>query len=194
MFGKFVIWNHPKLQKLTTLFDCSLFTREMVVSCLTGRSFRPLSSRSVKWAITQFRLEASHIKMNHNSLLYSLLLENKTNCVAWLIDSFGITLAEVIDMFVTVPPLRGYRFKINLQIWKMIVRKFPRIDTEVVRQHFLAIAAHSPAIASFTMNKFGITLDEIRHQFDDYEREIEMEEEYRPYLTDELRMWLGISD
>ncbi|KAH3722962.1 hypothetical protein Pelo_18331 [Pelomyxa schiedti] len=95
----FLRWGHAKLRKFATLFDCSLFTREMVTRRMTGEPFRAFSTKSVKWAITQFHLEDIHIKRNHNSLLYSILLRKKTSCVEWLIDSFGITMDEVIEMF-----------------------------------------------------------------------------------------------
>ncbi|KAH3732584.1 hypothetical protein Pelo_16586 [Pelomyxa schiedti] len=184
----FVRWGHAKLQKLATLCDCSLFTREMVITRMTGEPFRAFSSKSVKWAITQFHLEDVHIKRNHNSLLYSILLRKKISCVEWLIDSFGITMDEVIEMFEHWLPNRGF-FDIDLQEWKLIVRKFPKIDADVIRRHLMPVAVHSPSIATFTMSKFGITMEEMRHQFDDPDR-IPTMTEYKPRLTDELMLWI----
>ncbi|KAH3742771.1 hypothetical protein Pelo_15834 [Pelomyxa schiedti] len=193
MFDTFVKWSHEKLQKLVTLFDCSLFTRELVVKTLTSKPFRPFTSKSIKWAITQFHLEDTHIKRNYNSLLYSLILHKKANCAEWLIDHFGIAPHEVIDMFVFWNNHRErLDFDIDLQTWKMIVRRFPSLDVDVIRGHLMPIAAHSPSIALFTMNNFGITVDEIRHQFDDYHDRDPETTEYKPRLTEELMLWLGI--
>ncbi|KAH3731636.1 hypothetical protein Pelo_17534 [Pelomyxa schiedti] len=55
----------------------------------------------------------------------------------------------------------------------------------------MPVAVHSPSIATFTMSKFGITMEEIRHQFDDPGM-IPTMSKYKPRLTDELmRSWLG---
>ncbi|KAH3722542.1 hypothetical protein Pelo_18753 [Pelomyxa schiedti] len=49
----------------------------------------------------------------------------------------------------------------------------------------MPVAVHSPSIATFTMSKFGITMEEIRHQFDDPGM-IPTMSKYKPRLTDEL--------
>ncbi|KAH3766697.1 hypothetical protein Pelo_1459 [Pelomyxa schiedti] len=189
----FLKGDQVKLRSLEALFDCSLFTREMVTKCMTHPAFRPWSSKCVKRAIALFRLEGTHIKQNHNSLLFNLITRKKPSCVEWLIDSFEITLDEVIDMFGNrLRPSRGNSFVIDLETWKMILRKFSKIDADVIRKHFMLVAVNSPSVATFTMHKFGITIEEIRCQFDgcggDYERS-----ESGARLTPELRMWLGLS-
>ncbi|KAH3766702.1 AAA family ATPase [Pelomyxa schiedti] len=183
--------SYVKLQRLMALFGFSLFTREMVATSMTRPAFRPSSGKCVKWAITQFRLEGTHIKHNHNRLLFSLILRKKPSCAEWLIDSFGITHDEVIDMFRHFLSSRGHYFVMDLQTWKMILRKFPRIDADVIRRHLMRVAVISPSIATFTMNQCGITIEEIRHQFDrlgHFENP-----EHRARLTTELRMWLGLT-
>ncbi|KAH3759698.1 hypothetical protein Pelo_8482 [Pelomyxa schiedti] len=184
------------LQRLVALFDCSLFTKEMVTKCMTHSSFRPLSSKGVKWAITQFHLEGTHIKQNHNRLLFNLILKKKPSCVEWLIDSFEITLDEVLDMLEHGLCTSRGNFVIDLQTWKMILCKFPRIDADVIRRHLMLVAVNSPSIATFTMHKFGITIEEIRHQFDGCEGDFDIYEipEDSTRLTTELRMWLGLEE
>ncbi|KAH3759059.1 hypothetical protein Pelo_9129 [Pelomyxa schiedti] len=41
--------------------------------------------------------------------------------------------------------------------------QIPRIDTDVLRRHLMPIAVNSPSIATFTMHKFGITIEEVSH-------------------------------
>ncbi|KAH3766693.1 hypothetical protein Pelo_1454 [Pelomyxa schiedti] len=185
LLPRFVESDNFELQRLVTLLDCcSLFTRDMVTNLITADSFLPTSGKTVKWFIMQFHLEDTDIKLNHNSLLFCLLRRKKINCFEWLIDSFGITLDEVIDMIrFWLPTSRGNSVDIDLQTWKMILHKFPRIDADVIRKHFMLVAVNSPSVAAFTMHKFRITIEEIRCQF-------QMVED-RLYNDTEFRMWLG---
>ncbi|KAH3766678.1 hypothetical protein Pelo_1439 [Pelomyxa schiedti] len=138
---EFMGFGNFGLQKLVTLFDCSFFTRDMVTNAMLGNSFCPRSGKTMK----------------------------KINCMEWLIDSFGITLDEVIDMlqFWLLHMDTSYQddFDFTLETWKMILHKFPRIDADVIRStSLMLVAVNSPSVAAFTMRKFGITIDEIRRQ------------------------------
>ncbi|KAH3764562.1 hypothetical protein Pelo_3580 [Pelomyxa schiedti] len=162
LLSRFMNLSLAKLQKFVTLVDCSMITKDVAAKCLMSTEEYALrSSKSIKWAITHFSLESIHIKMGHNSLLYRLIVKSaKTNCALWLIDTFGITLNEVIEMFDHWLPLQWY-LDFQLEQWKMLLHKFPTIDIDIIRQHFMPLVMSSPGTARLIVDKFGFTITEL---------------------------------
>ncbi|KAH3763063.1 hypothetical protein Pelo_5115 [Pelomyxa schiedti] len=150
----------------TTLL--SLLTQDFVSTCLTSSECRTFSSKVVKWVIGHFHLDSIHIKANHSFLLCNLLSMRKNQCAEWLLESFSITLEDIIDMVLNwysdeVSSNSSNSFhSLDVQAWKMIVKRFPTINSQIIRDHLMYIVVLSPFHAIFTMDKFGITLDDIR--------------------------------
>ncbi|KAH3764561.1 hypothetical protein Pelo_3579 [Pelomyxa schiedti] len=162
LLSRFMSLSLAKFQKFVTLVDCSMLTKDVAAKCLMNTEEYVLqSSKSIKWAITQFGLESIHIKRDNNRLLYRLIVKStRTNCALWLIDTFGITLNEVVEMFDHWLPLQLY-FDFQLEQWKMLLHKFPTIDIDIIRQHFMPLVMSSQGAARFIMDKFGFTIAEL---------------------------------
>ncbi|KAH3746270.1 hypothetical protein Pelo_12353 [Pelomyxa schiedti] len=166
-----------KIQHLVALTEPSFLTPQLVCGAWRHRC---LSSKVVKWLTTTCPLESDDIKDSHNLLFAKLLQQDKNGCLEWLIDRFGITLDDFKEVSSRSVLTTGDPFYITFSSWKLLVRKFPGINAPLIRYHLMSIATSSPFIASFTMEKFGITLDEIRKHWS------------RRSCSDIMRLWLAL--
>ncbi|KAH3766343.1 hypothetical protein Pelo_1788 [Pelomyxa schiedti] len=151
-----------KLQWFVSFLEPSLLTTELAARSLAHRKFHPHSTKVVKWVANKFHLRPEHIKANNNHLLFKMLDLTKSSGAEWLISSFDITLPEVVAMFDYWWRSEATFFDTSLATWRMLLNKFPGIDSSVIRQHMMPIVSNSPFTGTFTINAFGITIDEVR--------------------------------
>ncbi|KAH3731451.1 hypothetical protein Pelo_17716 [Pelomyxa schiedti] len=153
-------------QFLTTFGSSPLLTPEFVANCLTPKNLAALSSKTVKWAISRFNLQYSHIKLNNNSLLLKLLCIRKNRCVQWLLDSFDIPLNDIFEMTKALlnPTMEqvGQYVQIELSGWRILLNKYPTIDRAAIIEHLMPMVVQSPHTAEFTIREYGITPEQVR--------------------------------
>ncbi|KAH3760211.1 hypothetical protein Pelo_7931 [Pelomyxa schiedti] len=144
------------LTDLKRLYSIVPFSQETAIKCCTS-PICFVSSKVIKWFVTQFHLLPMQLRGNNNILISRTLLMNKIKCSEWLIDMLGISLHDLLKV------LPGMRWgKIELSTWKFILRKFPTIDSDTVRSSMLSIVTTSPYSAIYTINKFPeITREEL---------------------------------
>ncbi|KAH3763956.1 hypothetical protein Pelo_4172 [Pelomyxa schiedti] len=130
--------NGANLSKVTQLVQSVPFSAEIVSTVLSESD--SLSS-----------------KLNNNHLLFRMLALGKRGCSKWLIDSFVIDFPEVLRMFSQW--LRHSFENIDLRTWKLILKKFPAIDTLTIQEHLIYILGCCPAALEFTVKKFGWDID-----------------------------------
>ncbi|KAH3767713.1 hypothetical protein Pelo_411 [Pelomyxa schiedti] len=145
-------WSLSAVKELTSLLP---FSAEDVARGLTSvPSVMYLCSDAVRWLVGQYNLTASHIKANHNVLLFQFILSNKKGCAEWLIDSFGISLIDVMSMFI----LWGTSDKeklLHLSTWRMILNKFPGLDCDRAWR-MMPEVCNMPCIAEYTLKRYGV--------------------------------------
>ncbi|KAH3763808.1 hypothetical protein Pelo_4327 [Pelomyxa schiedti] len=133
------------------------FTREQVArSFATSKSV--LSAKVVKWAIESFHLEARQVKANNNSLLFALIVRSKTSCAEYFVRKFNVTLKELLDMF-TKRSLGG--LSVSLTMWRMLLRQFPGITAEIVKENLMSVVIASPYIMEHSLGTLGLTVADI---------------------------------
>ncbi|KAH3732927.1 solute carrier family protein [Pelomyxa schiedti] len=156
-------------------------TPEFLASCLCSPCFRPLSSKVIKWVICTFNLQYQHIKSGNNHLLHSLLVNGKNRCAQWLLGTLNIPLDDVL----LIIELHSYWLRCDLAGWQVLLSHYgDSIDATVIRSKLMDVSTSSPHVAIYTMNKFGITLDEIRSHHSGAASCITP-------VSDETKLWLG---
>ncbi|KAH3767092.1 hypothetical protein Pelo_1041 [Pelomyxa schiedti] len=156
------------------------FTKESVAQCLANPELNVFGSmKALKWLITHFQLEREHIALNNNTLLQNLLKHRKASCAEWVINRFHITLDEVLLLTWEPSPFT----ESDLFTWHMMLRVFPGITAETVKQHWMCFVTNTPVIAQFTMRVFpDITTRDIADYWS----------EQKPWKRpSSIRNWLG---
>ncbi|KAH3745139.1 hypothetical protein Pelo_13459 [Pelomyxa schiedti] len=161
--------------------DINTFTGNDVAQCLT--SSRVFSSKVIKWLVSQFNLDSTHIKHNHNALLYRVLSQGKRKCAEWILDSFDISFDEFMDMISNWCTISRFH-NIDLQLWKMILRKFPLLTAEIIRDKMMPIITHSPINASFTMTHTKLPIGDVTHYCETLNDTVQFSSELRFWLLD----------
>ncbi|KAH3765432.1 hypothetical protein Pelo_2713 [Pelomyxa schiedti] len=144
-------WSLSAVKELTSLLP---FSVEDVAQALSSDSVVFLCSDAVRWLVETYHLTSSHIKANHNVVLYQLILSNKKGCAEWLIDSFGICLDDVVDMFMKwlkVDPI----IKLHVSTWRMIISKFPEMDCDTAWK-IMRRLANMASIAEYTLKWYHV--------------------------------------
>ncbi|KAH3761282.1 hypothetical protein Pelo_6884 [Pelomyxa schiedti] len=138
----------PQVKRIVSMMDSGHgFTKDNVARCLSSAT-SGVSSKTVRWLVTQFKLEREHITLENNSILRTLISFGKECCAEWLINKFDITLEEVLML--SWGSLSGF----DLATWQMIVEVFPAITAAHIKEKFLKLVCHSPVIARFTLRHF----------------------------------------
>ncbi|KAH3742565.1 hypothetical protein Pelo_16031 [Pelomyxa schiedti] len=141
----------PTVKKVAAM---GTFTKETVAQCLSGTCL--LSSKTVKWLVTHFQLERAHIVLN-KQILVNLLSLGKENCAEWLINRFHITLDEMLGN-----ALKIYWERIDLFVWKMLIRKFPGLTSTFLKKMCLKLLLQSPVSVHFVRSFFpDISMNDI---------------------------------
>ncbi|KAH3760504.1 calmodulin-dependent protein kinase [Pelomyxa schiedti] len=142
IFIAFMKYGFSKLKWLVSFIDYSslLAIQGFVANCLCTKKFFPYSTKVVKWIITQFHVGRSSIMVSHGRLLFRMLHLHKMAGAKWLIDTFKISFAEVMNMFDHMLPSADY-FDINVATWRMLLNKFPEIDLHTINNHMMPIVA-----------------------------------------------------
>ncbi|KAH3743709.1 hypothetical protein Pelo_14894 [Pelomyxa schiedti] len=144
-------WSLSAVKELTSLLP---FSSEDVAHALSSDRIVFLCSDVVRWLAEQYHLTASHIKANHNVVLYQLILSNKNSCAGWLIDYFGICLEEVVDMFMKWGQSNSHR-RLYLSTWRMILNKFPELSCDTTWR-IMPRVSNLPCIAEYTLGRYHI--------------------------------------
>ncbi|KAH3765090.1 hypothetical protein Pelo_3037 [Pelomyxa schiedti] len=141
-----------EVKELTSLIS---FSAEDVSHCLSMEG-ACLCSDTIRWLVENFNLAPGHIKANTNFLLFRLLMENKKGCAEWLIDSFKISLKEVLTIFARYgrqTTITGNK-ELHISTWRMLLNKFPQLECDSVWGMVPAVA-NVWCIARYTQNKYG---------------------------------------
>ncbi|KAH3765095.1 hypothetical protein Pelo_3042 [Pelomyxa schiedti] len=147
LLGCVAQWSLIAVKELTSLFS---FSVEDVAQALSSDGFAYLCSDAVRWLVETYHLTSSHIKANHNVVLYKLILSNKKGCAEWLIDSFGICLDDVVHMF--AKQMAGDSHLIlHVSTWRMILNKFPELDGDTAWRMMWRLANNLMCIAECTL-------------------------------------------
>ncbi|KAH3758504.1 hypothetical protein Pelo_9689 [Pelomyxa schiedti] len=163
-FDSFLSNFQFKERFMSSFGSSSLLTPDFVGKCLISSSYYLSSSKAIKWVISRFNLQYNHIKLENNKLLLTLLNLGKSRCAKWLLDSFDIPLADIIEMAKGFLPKVYAPSDMNLAAWKILLRKYPSIDATMIQEHFMQFVVMSPHIALFTMREYGLSLNQI-HDF-----------------------------
>ncbi|KAH3714544.1 hypothetical protein Pelo_18946 [Pelomyxa schiedti] len=163
----------PSAQRICSLAE---FTQSDVVRCFAP-DVQVQSSKVIKWLIEKYNLTADHIKGNNIAVLCRLLSLSKTGCAEWLIKKFHITWDEVATVY------WDPRF-IKLSTWRMLMRIFPELTTDYIREHYMSAFTATPLNISYAIQVLGITEAEIV----DYCRRRKAE---RGWLLEGTELWLG---
>ncbi|KAH3767198.1 hypothetical protein Pelo_907 [Pelomyxa schiedti] len=112
-----------------------------------------LLNKVTKWFIVHYALESEQVKANNNWVLFKLIAMGKNHCAEWTMKNFAVTCPEVVTMMnkwgVTCPHLSA-----DLRTWQLLLRNFPSLTPDVVRDHFLTLALSSPVTAKFVLRTF----------------------------------------
>ncbi|KAH3731674.1 hypothetical protein Pelo_17493 [Pelomyxa schiedti] len=176
------VHHHLLVKMLIVALRCGTFHQVQQVASLGSFSaydigqclsaiFFPLmtdcpQSKSIKWLISEFiqrsrKQTAVKVRKPLHRMFAACIHMNKRGCAQWLFHRFHITLPEVLEEVNSDDyhfPLAG---TVDLCTWKLILQLFPAIDKNVTMAHFMRIVAASPLHGWFTINKLGVTLDEI---------------------------------
>ncbi|KAH3714104.1 hypothetical protein Pelo_19388 [Pelomyxa schiedti] len=125
------------------------------------------SSKIVKWLVTEYTRNISDptvmtAKKNSGKMarLFAALIRlNKRGCLEWLFDRFHFTLPEVLVEVQAAKEHLG--LKVDFATWKLLVRLFPEINRDDVTEHFMDVVTASPLHSQFSINRLGVTLDDI---------------------------------
>ncbi|KAH3764750.1 hypothetical protein Pelo_3387 [Pelomyxa schiedti] len=113
-----------------------------------------------------------------NHLLRLLIEANKVRCAEWLIHACKISFDEVIlDAYHLKAPLRTrtvpffaqvikviqtfHKGNFGVKMWKMLLRVFPRITAEFVKEHLVWVVFMSPLHTTVSMRTLGLTKDDV---------------------------------
>ncbi|KAH3722771.1 hypothetical protein Pelo_18523 [Pelomyxa schiedti] len=141
------------VKNLVSLMGKDLFTKEVVVSVLTGLQDKFGYVEFSKEMIREFDLGSSQVKESSNFLLFNVLAYGNNSTADWIVRSFGVTLEEFITM-VSESSHFCSGARVDLGTWKVIVGHFPGLTAYHVRKHMMAMALSSPVTAQFVMDTF----------------------------------------
>ncbi|KAH3742809.1 hypothetical protein Pelo_15794 [Pelomyxa schiedti] len=116
------------------------------------------SSKVLKWLIESYNVTAEQVKANENVMLSTLITKSKTGAAEWLIKKFHITLPEVLGMHKPEYISESAR----LSTWRMLLRVYPEMTADNVRESLLWIATASPCNMDLSIRKLGLTKEEIK--------------------------------
>ncbi|KAH3762711.1 hypothetical protein Pelo_5442 [Pelomyxa schiedti] len=155
LLKKFHISHHKRMRKpaLTVVVTADIstakqfasewgFSQSEVAEVLASEECKLSSSKVVRWLIGHYGLSAHQVKANNNTLLHKLIKGNKVSCAEWLIRTFDITLHE-------------------FSAWMMLLRCFPEITPDIVRESFSRAVIVSPWHIEHALHTFGFTVAEI---------------------------------
>ncbi|KAH3742677.1 hypothetical protein Pelo_15921 [Pelomyxa schiedti] len=143
-----------------------------LISCRAVDSSHAINS--MKRVIHEYHLEnqPEYIKYNNNVLI-ELINANNTRCAEWLIHNFEVTLEELGH------PSCANK-EISFPMWKMLLRVFPEITADFIRDHLWWALMSSPVHIEFAMKAVGITqahmaqLDQLMGRLDEMYNEAEI--------------------
>ncbi|KAH3742597.1 hypothetical protein Pelo_15998 [Pelomyxa schiedti] len=142
-----------------------LGSASVVTSLAEDRLYRVQSGKAVKWLIQQLNMTEQDVKLSDNYLLFTLIHTGKKKCAEWLITQFNITLSEVAKMVDSRCKVIEPEMRTNLGTWKMLLRVYPEMTADLVRQHFMAIATVTPLHIETTMKLLGVTVQDVAEYF-----------------------------
>ncbi|KAH3698876.1 hypothetical protein Pelo_19730 [Pelomyxa schiedti] len=128
-------------------------TTDFVAQCLSSENLDGTRSKTVKWLVSKFGLQYSHIKLNSNSLLFKLLSWHKNRCSQWILESFDVPLSDILEMTNKWAELSD--LSIDLAGWKLLLWHYAAIDATVIQKHLLPLIEGDPALVTYTKSKFG---------------------------------------
>ncbi|KAH3762306.1 hypothetical protein Pelo_5853 [Pelomyxa schiedti] len=144
------------------------FSRSVLESALQEYSAFPLgSSKIVKLLISSLFLGGSRATPQNRSastpqvihaVLFHMLTNNKRSCVRWLFNRFKFTLPQFLsanERFV------NFVQQVDFATWKLMLKLFQDITRDVVIHNFMGFVVASPLHTQFSMDKLGITQDDI---------------------------------
>ncbi|KAH3745675.1 hypothetical protein Pelo_12362 [Pelomyxa schiedti] len=145
------------VSKLMQLLSHGNFSSEDVAEGLTNH-VHVKSGKVVKYLINRFHLNVEQVKACENTLLLELLYGQKTNCAEWLIRKFHITLDEICSVVKRFPWFHPEN-SMSLSTWKMLLRVFPDITAEFLKEHLMKFAMASPLHIQVTVRTVeGLTM------------------------------------
>ncbi|KAH3714066.1 hypothetical protein Pelo_19426 [Pelomyxa schiedti] len=145
----------PNIKLLISWLGEDVLTKEYITQFLTNEEthqWARLSSKIVKWFIVHYTLENEQVKANDNLVLFRLISNHHSHCADWLIHRFGVTFTEVVTMMNRWK--RSCSFTGDLRTWQLLLRNFPSLTPDVVRDHLMLLALSSPATAKFVLRTF----------------------------------------
>ncbi|KAH3766723.1 hypothetical protein Pelo_1388 [Pelomyxa schiedti] len=119
-----------------------------VVKWLCSRVLRPSSSDEP--ALVTRALPSIY------AIFVDMLSRNKRSCVEWLSKKFHLELPNVI----AANQKRSSRL-VDVATWKLMLKIFPDLDRDVAVIHFLDVVSASPQHSQLTIDKLGVTQEEI---------------------------------
>ncbi|KAH3723049.1 hypothetical protein Pelo_18248 [Pelomyxa schiedti] len=153
-----VVNSLPQVKRIVSIMDTHRLTKEDVSKCLSTAT-GPVSSKGLKWLITEFQLQREHITADNNKILFNLISWGQECCAEWLINKFNITFDEVLRLSWGPP---SFLLGFDLATWQMIVEVFPGITAAIIKEKFPKPACHSPVISQFTLRHFpDVTMADI---------------------------------
>ncbi|KAH3722431.1 hypothetical protein Pelo_18863 [Pelomyxa schiedti] len=87
-----------------------------------------------------------------------MLTNNKRSCVRWLFNRFKFTLPQFLsanERFV------NFGQQVDFATWELMLELFQDITRDVVIHNFMGFVVASPLHTQFSMDKLGITQDDI---------------------------------
>ncbi|KAH3762016.1 hypothetical protein Pelo_6143 [Pelomyxa schiedti] len=138
------------------------FTPSEIWNCMSHCSLQPECSEIVKWLVKECTRNISDppviIAENSGcpstaSMFAKMIRDNKRGCLQWLFNRFHITLPDVLGKLGNGA---------DLATWKLLLRLLPEITREVATQHFMHIVTASPLHSQFSINRLGVTLNDIQ--------------------------------
>ncbi|KAH3743034.1 hypothetical protein Pelo_15576 [Pelomyxa schiedti] len=141
------------LQRLQSLGNLSV---DSITKCLLSFEISGCSSKVVKWIVTHAGV--GHIKEHYyTKLLLSFLELDKTHCAMWLIDTFHISMTDVMENSVYSPT--------SLYTWKLLVSRFPSLNAATIRNSCMHVVTSRHAIAQWTLSRFPLTKEDFENYF-----------------------------
>ncbi|KAH3757125.1 hypothetical protein Pelo_11039 [Pelomyxa schiedti] len=178
-----LVTSPAEVKRLISLLGKDIFSKELIAKLMTQGIIH--SSKIMKWAICEYDLGSDQVKANSNELLFNRLKVGKNGMADWIIRSFGVTSQEMMTM-VSRWASSSSAHSANLETWKLLLRHYPGLTADTVREHLLGMALSSPITAKFVMSKFPtITKAEMC-------KHVAQSPWFSSELPDETLIWLGI--
>ncbi|KAH3714286.1 hypothetical protein Pelo_19206 [Pelomyxa schiedti] len=87
-----------------------------------------------------------------------MLTNNKRSCARWLFNRFKFTLPQFLS---ANEQILCFEQQVDFATWKLMLKLFPDITRDVVIHYFMRFVLSSPLHTQFTMDKLGVTQDDI---------------------------------